>query len=78
MNIKKYASHSKFKGFGCEIVNNRYPQTYSPTDNYYLPKHLNLNQDSKVLIYLAEPIIMSASREGKVTKRIIKFLRNYK
>lgn len=29
MNIKKYASHSKFKGFGCEIVNNRYPQTYS-------------------------------------------------
>lgn len=41
-------------------------------------KHLNLNQDSKVLVYLAEPIIMSASREGKVTKRIIKFLRNYK
>jgi hypothetical protein len=33
MNIKKYASHSKFKGFGCEIVNNRYPQTYSP-DGY--------------------------------------------
>lgn len=29
MNIKKYASHSKFKGFGCEIVNSRYPQTYS-------------------------------------------------
>lgn len=29
MNIKKYASHSDFKGFGCEIVNNRYPQTYS-------------------------------------------------
>jgi len=29
MNIKKYASHSKFKEFGCEIVNNRYPQTYS-------------------------------------------------
>lgn len=21
MNIKKYASHSKFEGFGCEIVN---------------------------------------------------------
>ena len=41
-------------------------------------KHLNLNQDSKVLVYLAEPIIMSTSREGKVTKRIIKFLRNYK
>lgn len=29
MNIKKYASHSKFEEFGCEIVNNRYPQTYS-------------------------------------------------
>ena len=29
MNIKKYASHSDFKGFGYEIVNNRYPQTYS-------------------------------------------------
>ena len=42
MNIKKYASHSDFKGFGCEIVNNRYPQTYSPTDNYYLPKHLTI------------------------------------
>lgn len=41
-------------------------------------KHLNLNQDSKVLVYLAEPIIMSTSREGKVTKRIIKFLRHYK
>lgn len=41
-------------------------------------KHLNLNRDSKVLVYLAEPIIMSTSREGKVTKRIIKFLRNYK
>lgn len=41
-------------------------------------KHLNLNKDSKVLVYLAEPIIMSTSREGKVTKRIIKFLRNYK
>lgn len=32
MNIKKYASHSKFEGFGCEIVNNRYPQTYSPIE----------------------------------------------
>lgn len=41
-------------------------------------KHLNLNQDSKVLVYLAKPIIMGTSREGKVTKRIIKFLRNYK
>lgn len=29
MNIKKYASHSNFKGFGCEIVHTRYPQTYS-------------------------------------------------
>lgn len=29
MNIKKYASHSDFEGFGCEIVNSRYPQTYS-------------------------------------------------
>lgn len=173
MNIKKYASHSKFEGFGCEIVNNRYPQTYSPIEeilqgisptciptldidykefldcdlvimlckvfigytgtsifsqklsvnesaaynfmfmahaldipllaipvngfsnqeqlmfhpsHYIIPedelvhrlKEYNLNQDSKVLVYLAEPIIMSASREGKVTKRIIKFLRNYK
>lgn len=41
-------------------------------------KYLNLNKDGKVLVYLAEPIIMSTSREGKVTKRIIKFLRNYK
>lgn len=32
MKIKKYASHSKFEGFGCEIVNNRYPQTYSPIE----------------------------------------------
>lgn len=29
MKIKKYASHSDFEGFGCEIVNSRYPQTYS-------------------------------------------------
>lgn len=32
MNIKKYASHSDFKGFGCEIVNSRYLQTYSPIE----------------------------------------------
>ena len=32
MNIKEYASHSDFKEFGCEIVNNRYPQTYSPIE----------------------------------------------
>lgn len=32
MNIKKYASHSDFEGFGCEIVNSRYPQTYSPIE----------------------------------------------
>lgn len=32
MKIKKYASHSKFERFGCEIVNNRYPQTYSPIE----------------------------------------------
>lgn len=29
MNIKKYASHSDFKGFGCEMVNSKYPQVYS-------------------------------------------------
>nr|DAV68870.1 MAG TPA: hypothetical protein [Caudoviricetes sp.] len=29
MKIKKYASHSDFKGFGCEIVNSKYPQVYS-------------------------------------------------
>ena len=29
MNIKKYASHTDFEGFGCEIVNSRYPQVYS-------------------------------------------------
>lgn len=29
MNIKKYASHSDFEGFGCEIVHTRYPQVYS-------------------------------------------------
>lgn len=43
-----------------------------------IAKHLNLNQDSKVLVYLAEPIFTSTSYEGKATKRIIKFLRNYK
>lgn len=32
MNIKKYASHSDFIGYGCEIVNSRYPQTYSPIE----------------------------------------------
>ena len=29
MKIKKYASHSDFVGFGCEIVNSKYPQAYS-------------------------------------------------
>lgn len=29
MNIKKYASHSDFEGFGCEIVHTKYPQIYS-------------------------------------------------
>ena len=29
MKIKKYASHSDFKGFGCEIINSKYPQVYS-------------------------------------------------
>lgn len=29
MNIKKYASHSDFEGFGCEIVHAKYPQIYS-------------------------------------------------
>lgn len=29
MNIKKYASHSDFEGYGCEIVNYKYPQVYS-------------------------------------------------
>ncbi len=29
MNIKKYASHSDFEGFGCEIVHTKYPQVYS-------------------------------------------------
>lgn len=29
MKIKKYASHSDFKGYGCEIVNSKYPQVYS-------------------------------------------------
>ena len=29
MNIKKYASNSDFEGFGCEIVNFKYPQNYS-------------------------------------------------
>lgn len=43
-----------------------------------IAKHLNLSQDSKVLVYLAEPIFTSTSYEGKATKRIIKFLRNYK
>ena len=41
-------------------------------------KYLGLNQDSRVLVYLAEPIYMSTSREGKATKCIIKLLRNYK
>lgn len=29
MNIKKYASHSDFIGYGCEIINSKYPQNYS-------------------------------------------------
>lgn len=29
MNIKKYASHSDFKRFGCEIVHHKYPCIYS-------------------------------------------------
>ena len=29
MKIKKYASHSDFKGFGCEMVNSKYPLVYS-------------------------------------------------
>lgn len=29
MNIKKYASHSDFKRFGCEIVHHEYPRIYS-------------------------------------------------
>lgn len=29
MNIKKYASHSDFGGFECEIVHTKYPQVYS-------------------------------------------------
>lgn len=29
MKIKKYASHSDFIGFDCEIVNSKYPQIYS-------------------------------------------------
>ena len=29
MNIKKYASHSDFIRYGCEIVNSKYPQVYS-------------------------------------------------
>lgn len=29
MKIKKYASHSDFEGFGCEIVHTKYPQVYS-------------------------------------------------
>ena len=43
-----------------------------------IAKHLNLNQDSKVLVYLAEPIFTSISYEGRATKQIIKFLKNYK
>lgn len=172
MNIKKYASHSDFKGFGCEMVNSKYPQVYSlveeglkeispthltplsisyrefldcdlvivickvfvgqtstsifsrklsinetPAYNFmfmaqaldipllaipvngfsnteqlmFHPTHFiipedelhhrlkeyNLNQDSKVLVYLADPIFASTSYEGKATKRIIKFLKNY-
>ena len=29
MNIKKYASHSDFKRFGCEIVHHNYPHIYA-------------------------------------------------
>lgn len=44
MNIKKYASHSDFEGFGCEIVHTRYPQTYSfieETLQGISPVHIN-------------------------------------
>lgn len=40
-------------------------------------KHLNLNQNSKILIYLTDPIFTSTSREGRAVKRILKFLKNY-
>lgn len=49
------------------------PKVLDPIVNY-----LNLNQDSKVLVYLADSIFTSTSREGRAVKRILKFLRNYK
>ena len=66
---KPLPSRNIFTGTNAAIV----PKVLDP-----IAKHLNLNQDSKVLIYLAEPIFISTSYEGRVTKRIIKFLRNYK
>lgn len=42
-----------------------------------IAKYLNLNQNSKVLVYLTNPIFASTSPEGRATKRIIKFLKNY-
>ena len=40
-------------------------------------KYLNLNQNSKILVYLTNPIFTSTSREGRAVKRILKFLKNY-
>lgn len=42
-----------------------------------IAKYLNLNQDSKVLVYLADPIFASTSPEARAIKQIIKFLKNY-
>lgn len=66
---KPLPSRNIFTGINGAIV----PKVLDP-----IAKHLNLNQDSKVLVYLAEPIFTSTSYEGKATKQIIKFLRNYK
>lgn len=40
-------------------------------------KYLNLNQNSKILVYLTNSIFTSTSREGRAVKRILKFLKNY-
>ena len=44
MNIKKYASHTNFEGFGCEIVHTKYPQKFSLVEESLQeisPVHIN-------------------------------------
>lgn len=67
--IKPLPSRNIYTDINAAVV----PKVLEP-----IVKHLNLNQDSKVLVYLAEPIFISTPHESRVTKRIIKFLRNYK